>query len=86
MQETTLYSSQGSSQIRKSLFVSNETIDDIEDEDGIYASIPRIQTDDFHLVQASKEYVDANQVISSNPWDYAAWHTYIDEVRLNLPI
>lgn len=75
-------------QIHKSLFSANESIDDIEDEDELYAGLtgPSLSLDangamaGTSLVQASKDYIDSLQAISANPWEQGAWLTFLEEV------
>ena len=72
------------SQIQKSLFVNEDTLDDLEDEEEyplpIQNSNIQMQMQNNNIIQASKEYIDAASIISTKPWDHASWLTYVEEV------
>ena len=71
-------------QIQKSLFVNEDTLDDLEDEEEyplpIQNSNIQMQMQNNNIIQASKEYIDAVSIISTKSWDHASWLTYVEEV------
>jgi hypothetical protein len=68
-------------QTNKTLFLNDDPVDDGDEDDEKYGELlGRIDGGDFQMSQASKDYIDAYQALSTNQWDCSAWLTYIEEV------